>query len=154
MTTDADIHAIERLQRHYAKLNDEARWDEVAALFTEDARFIRPTAPDRPIVGRAAILQSFLERPAGATRRHLVANPEVELIDEDNARATCFSILLVERDAAGGTVTVGGFEDRLRRTAGGWRFASRTGFTDFDAVPFTRRSTPSTTTPGHSVQQP
>ncbi|MBB3178591.1 nuclear transport factor 2 family protein [Variovorax sp. Sphag1AA] len=149
MTADADIHAIERLQRRYAKLNDEARWHEVAELFTEDAHFIRPSDPDRPIVGRTAILQSFLDRPAGAPRRHLVANPEVELIDEDNARATCFSILLVERDAGSGTVTVGGFEDLLRRTADGWRFVSRKGFTDFDPVTFTRRSTDSSTTHQH-----
>ncbi|MBO9512546.1 MAG: nuclear transport factor 2 family protein [Variovorax sp.] len=151
-TPSAEVHAIERLQRRYAKLVDEARWHEVVLLFTEDGSLARPSDPARPIVGRAAILQAFLERPAGAARRHLVANPEVELIDHDNARATCASILLVDADAGRGTVALGGFEDRLRRTAEGWRFVSRTGFTDFDPVPFTRRhASLSVSSPGHPV---
>lgn len=139
MAPDAEVHAIERLQRQYAQLVDEARWQEVVELFTEDGSLTRPSAPDQPIVGRAAILQAFLERPAGAPRRHLVANPEVELVDADNARANCRSILLVTLDEGRGTVTVGGFEDRLRRTAAGWRFVSRKGYTDFDPVPFQRK---------------
>ena len=32
----------------YANLNDAARWDEVAALYTEDGSMTRPTAPDAP----------------------------------------------------------------------------------------------------------
>lgn len=147
MTQHEDILAIEQLQRAYARLNDEARWHEAAALFTEDACFTRPAAPAQPIVGRAAILQAFLARPPGPPRRHLVANPEAVLLDADNARARCHSILLVDLGEGRGTVTVGGFEDVLVRTAGGWRFRSRTGFTTFDPVPFTARQAPAASAP-------
>ena len=132
-----DFHAILALLRTYAAHNDEGRWHEAAALFTEDARFTRPSDPHKPIVGREAILQSFLARPKGPRRHHLVANPVVERIDGDTARARCYSVLLTELGESQGNVTVGGFDDVLARTDAGWRFCSRTGFTLFDPLPFT-----------------
>lgn len=141
MTRLEDVHAIEQLQRAYARLNDEARWHELADLFNEDAHFIRPSDPGQPLVGRADILRSFLARPKGAARQHLVANPEVELLDGNSAHARCHSILLVYGEGDSGTVSVGGFEDRLTRTASGWKFQSRIGFTNFDPVPFSTRKT-------------
>jgi len=48
-----------RLIALYANLNDEARWEEVAALFAQDGVLLRPTAPDVPIAGREAILAAF-----------------------------------------------------------------------------------------------
>lgn len=129
-----DVRAIEQLQRTFARLNDERRWHEAAGLFTEDGCLVRPSDPQRPIVGRAAILQSFLARPAGPARRHLVADPQVELIDRDHARACCHSIVLEAQGEHAGSVSLGGFEDRLVRTSEGWRFRSRTGFTTFGPV--------------------
>ncbi|MDM0078137.1 nuclear transport factor 2 family protein [Variovorax sp. J2P1-59] len=142
MTRSEDLRAIEQLQRAYARLNDEAAWHQVAELFTEDATFIRPSDRERPIVGRAAILQSFLARSQGSDRQHLVANPEVELLDEHHARASCHSILLVRLGRRLGTVSMGGFMDRLTRTGDGWRFQSRAGFTFFDLVPYTTHERP------------
>jgi 3-phenylpropionate/cinnamic acid dioxygenase small subunit len=138
MTPLEDLHAIAQLQRTYAKLNDAAQWQELAELFTEDARLVRPNAPEQPLVGRAAILQSLLARPTAPARQHLVANQEVELIDTQHARATCYSVLLTHQDSHNGTVTVGQFEDWLLRTDAGWRFQSRTGSTVFHPVPYTQ----------------
>jgi 3-phenylpropionate/cinnamic acid dioxygenase small subunit len=131
-----DLHAIEALQRLFGRLNDEARWPELAALFTEDAHFTRPSAPDRPVVGRAAILQAFVARPAGPPRRHLVANPLVQLRDAFTAHASCYSIVVSTQDAQHGSITVGGFHDQLLRTEQGWRFQARTGFTLVDPTAF------------------
>ena len=54
MTAD-ERRAIEqdcaRLIALYANLNDEARWDEVAALYADDGVMVRPTAPDAPTQG-------------------------------------------------------------------------------------------------------
>lgn len=134
----ADVQAIEALQRRYARLNDEGRWQELAELFTEDASLARPSDPEHPIVGRPALLASFLARPARPAR-HLVANPEVELLGPDDARASCYSILLQAAGEGTGSVSVGGFQDRLKRTPEGWRFAARLGSTEFDPVPFVAR---------------
>ncbi len=131
----SDLHAIANLQRRFAELNDAARWHEVADLFLEDACFVRPSAPHRPIVGREAILRAFLARSAHAPRRHLVTQPVVGLLDGATARARCHSVLLTDAGDGQGTLAVGGFEDALRRTPEGWRFAARTGFTFIGPVP-------------------
>ena len=72
---DEQRRAIEwdcaRLVALYANLNDEARWDEVAALYAEDGAMARPTAPDVLITGRAAILRPSW--PARHARRGMSA---------------------------------------------------------------------------------
>ena len=66
--TEAERRAIEqdceRLIKLYVNLNDARDWPAVAALYTEDARFARPSKPDEFIGGREAILASLLARPA------------------------------------------------------------------------------------------
>ena len=61
--TEDERRAIEwectRLINLYANLNDEARWEEAAALYAEDGLMTRPTAPDAPVVGREDLLSAF-----------------------------------------------------------------------------------------------
>ena len=128
----------ERLIKRYVNLNDAQDWEAVANLYTEDARFARPSKPGEFIEGRAAILASFLARPARA-QRHVIANTVVEV--EGPASARAFSVIaLYMGDAAedGGlpamdpkSPLVGTFTDRLVRTPEGWRFAERVGGLDF-----------------------
>lgn len=125
---------IEALLQRYAVLNDAGRWAEVAELFTEDARFARPSDPAHLIVGRAAILAAFQARPPGPPRRHLVADVQVALDGPDAARALSLSIALADLGAEGGSIAVGGFRDRLQRVAGQWRFYERAGFTTIEPV--------------------
>ena len=76
----------ERLIKRYVNLNDAQDWPAVAALYTEDARFARPSQPGVFIEGRAAILASFLARPARA-QRHVIANVVIEVVrDPANRR--------------------------------------------------------------------
>ena len=74
--TDAERRAAEadceRLIKRYVNLGDAQDWAAVAALYTQDAVFRRPSGGE-PIVGRAAILARFLARPPRA-QRHVVAN--------------------------------------------------------------------------------
>ena len=128
----------ERLIRRYVNLNDAQDWEAVAALYTEDARFARPSKPGEFIEGRAAILESFLARPARA-QRHVIANTVVEVESPTEARA--FSVIVLYMgDAAddGGlpvmdakSPLVGTFTDRLVRRPEGWRFKERVGGLDF-----------------------
>jgi hypothetical protein len=123
-----DEHEIEKLVRRYALLNDAGRWDELAELFAEDATFTRPSAPDAPIKGKAAILASFRARPPRLAR-HLVCNTVVTLEGPNAATASSYSVLLTP----GGPMNVGGFEDRFTRVGGGWKFAARVGASGFEA---------------------
>lgn len=128
----------ERLIKRYINLNDAQDWPGVAALYTEDARFARPSQPDAFIEGRAAILASFLARPARA-QRHVMANVVVEVDDADHARAFSVIVLYMGEAAEPGALPamdpksplIGSFTDRLVRTSDGWRFAERVGGLDF-----------------------
>jgi len=140
--TDEERRAIEadceRLIKHYVNLNDARDWAAVAALYTEDARFARPSQPGVFVEGREAILASFLARPARA-QRHVIANVVVEVEDADHARAFSVIVLYMGDPSAPGELPamsassplVGTFTDKLVRTRDGWRFAERVGGLDF-----------------------
>ena len=139
--TEDDRRAIEadceRLIKRYVNLNDAQDWPAVAALYAEDAVFRRPSGGD-PIEGRAAILASFLARPARA-QRHVIANVVVDVEDADHARAFSVIVLYQGEPAADGELPVvsansplvGTFTDKLERTPDGWRFSERIGALDF-----------------------
>lgn len=140
--TEDDRRAIEadceKLIRRYVNFNDAQDWHSVAALYTEDARFARPSKPGEFVEGREAILASFLARP-GRAQRHVIANTVVDVEDTDNARAFSVIVLYMGDTADDGGLPVrdpkspliGTFTDRLVRTSEGWRFAERVGGLDF-----------------------
>lgn len=111
-----------RLIALYANLNDEARWDEVAALYTEGGLMTRPTAPDAPIVGRSAILAAFQSRPPRKTR-HVCSNVVIDVDSPTSARGTSAMILFTET----GNPLAGSFHDRFELIPDGWRFSERRG---------------------------
>lgn len=111
-----------RLIALYANLNDAARWEDVAALYAEDGVMVRPTAPDAPVVGRAAILAAFKARPPRVTR-HVCSNVVIDVESADEARGE--SAMLLFTGAA--EPLVGSFHDKFVRTVDGWRFAERRG---------------------------
>jgi ketosteroid isomerase-like protein len=119
--------ACEALIIEYAALNDACGWDALAALYLEDGRMSRPSAPDAFIEGRAAILAAFMSRPARASR-HICANIRVTFDGPDEAAATSQVLLFTAPDKS---PLVGTYRDRLRRTADGWRFVERRGSLDF-----------------------
>jgi ketosteroid isomerase-like protein len=119
--------ACERLIITYAALNDAGDWDGVAALYTDDGRMSRPTAPDDFIGGRDAILAAFKARPARTTR-HICANIRVTIQSETEATATSQILLFT---GAGQVPLVGTYADAFALTDTGWRFAERRGSLDF-----------------------
>ncbi len=129
--TSAERRAIEwecsRLINLYARLNDDARWEDVAALYADDGLMTRPTAPDSPIIGREAILASFRARPARKTQ-HICANIVVDVENESAASAHSVILLFTAKDAP---PLIGSYRDRFTLTPGGWRFAERRGALTF-----------------------
>jgi 3-phenylpropionate/cinnamic acid dioxygenase small subunit len=113
--------AITELITRDAALNDAGDWDAVAALYTEDGRMNRPTAPDQFISGRAAILAAFRSRPRRASR-HIVANVLVTLEGEARARASSQILLFTGRAPEVGPRSVAGrtargrYDDTLVKT--------------------------------------
>jgi 3-phenylpropionate/cinnamic acid dioxygenase small subunit len=121
-----DEHAIAKMIITYARLNDAARWDDVAAMYVPDGRMSRPVAPDDYIHGADAILAAFKARPPRTTR-HVCANITVE-VDGDSATAESNILLFTGKDSV---PMVGGYQDKLVRTDAGWRFVERRGSLDF-----------------------
>lgn len=129
---------IERLIKHYVNLNDAQDWEAVAALYTEDARFARPSKPGEFVEGRAAILAGFRARPPRA-QRHAIANVVVDVESPSSARAFSVIVLYQGEPAPEGELPtmsadsplVGTFTDRVVLTEEGWRFAERVGGLDF-----------------------
>jgi len=140
--TDEQRRTIElecaRLINLYANLNDEGRWEDVAALYAPDGMMTRPTTPDAPIRGRDALLASFLARPPRISR-HICANIVVEVESESAASATSAILLFtggLEREGGparrdDGPPLVGDYRDRFVLTPEGWRFAERRGSLTF-----------------------
>jgi hypothetical protein len=130
--------ACTKLINRYTLLNDAADWEAVAALYTVDGQMARPSAPDKPVVGRDAILAAFKSRPPRAAR-HVISSIVVDVESDTQASAICVIVLyqgtgeekngLPVRDPNG--PLIGTYTDTLRKTAEGWRFASRTGGLDF-----------------------
>ncbi len=124
-------HQIADLVTRYAALNDDGDFEGMAALFTEDGRFTRPSGGGQ-IVGRDAILASYQGRPPRIAR-HLIANIIVELVSESEAACRSTIVLYTAEPGAlpadaNKPALLGGFRDRLVKTADGWRFAEREGF--------------------------
>ena len=111
-----------RLIALYANLTDEARGEEVVALYAEDGVMVRPTAPNAPVAGREAILEAFKARPPRITR-HICSNVVIDVESDTTARGTS-AMLLFTGEAA---PLVGSFHDRFVLTDDGWRFAERRG---------------------------
>lgn len=119
--------ACERLIIDYAALVDAADWEGVAALYSDDGRMSRPTAPDQFTAGREAILAGFLARQPRTTR-HICANIRVTIISPVEALATSQILLFTAADVP---PLVGSYADHMVDQGDGWRFAERRGFLDF-----------------------
>ena len=132
----ADIQDCYDLVVDCAQIIDESRYDDLALVFSEDGIFARPTVPDEPIVGRAAIIASFKKRPANLVGQHLVLNIRVRLTGADTAEGSS-SIMLylteteVPYEAGKGRKArgplLGVYKDLYVRTAEGWRIQDRRG---------------------------
>lgn len=125
--------ACTELVSRYAYLNDERRFAELAALFTEDAVLYRPSAPGQAIQGREAILAAFSKRPADTMTFHVCSDILIDVVDARSAEGKSRILLLsAVRPADGaappaGAPVPGVFVDRFTLTEQGWKFAQRRG---------------------------
>ncbi|SEO54347.1 nuclear transport factor 2 family protein [Trujillonella endophytica] len=129
-TTDsrtADLLDIQRATHVYARGLDRFDPAEALSAFTDDAVWDASPVGLERLEGRAAIL-AFFERDAAAIadQFHVITNHVVDL-DDDGATARGTNYVFSE----GHTKTGAAFraialnEDVYRRTADGWRIASR-----------------------------
>lgn len=116
-----DLEAIRDLARRYAHCVWQKDVDGAIALFTDDA--VMDTGDRPPIVGRAALLQSYADMFATSDFKPFVHNHVIE-IGGDTAEGTCYLDLrsMVEGKAMAGH---GFYKDRYLRSGSGWKFTYR-----------------------------
>jgi uncharacterized protein (TIGR02246 family) len=123
-----DRDAIRALLAEYRRALDEKDFEAYADLFGDDGEFVTDGGTWR---GREEILTMLADfQAAGALSmaagddRHLVANVEIE-VDGDRARARSTWVYVTREGEGPNLAMVGHYDDDLRRTATGWRFARR-----------------------------
>jgi ketosteroid isomerase-like protein len=116
-----DLEAIRDLARRYAHCVWQKDSAGAIALFTDDA--VMDTGDRPPIVGRAALLQSYADMFAISDFRPFVHNHVIE-IDGDRAEGTCYLDLrsVIEGKAMAGH---GFYKDRYVRVGASWKFTYR-----------------------------
>jgi hypothetical protein len=124
----ADRVAVLDVVAAYATALDTKNWSLLETLLAADAtvNFGSSVGTAQGPAAIAALLRGTLEALDGS--QHLVANSVVRLTG-DAAEHTCYVHgQHIRRGAPGGElyVVAGRYDDRLRRTADGWRFTSRT----------------------------
>jgi len=124
MTTSLeDKEAIRELLSEYCFRMDEFRFAELGALFTEDGEWIARYARARGPAEIAALMARNI--PAEPKRKHFIMNSLIGL-DGDRASAHTSYLVVLQASGSGLVPSVAGtYEDRLVRTAGGWRFRER-----------------------------
>ncbi len=132
-----DEYACRLLIEEFASAIDAQQYERLRAVFTDDAVYARPIAPDTLLQGLPAILGAFASRPPSRITCHLVTNVSIRFESADRARGRCGIVLYSsDRDMpesvgqghkAHGTQLVGEYSDRFVRTAAGWRIAERRG---------------------------
>lgn len=122
------LQACAQLTASFAVLVDHQRYDELAALFTEDCAFERPGVN---LHGREELRAFMAARPIDAISRHVCTMPLVEQIGPDAARGITYLVFYEGESAPSGPASLKGatafaeYHDEFRRTAEGWRIARR-----------------------------
>ncbi|MFN8545721.1 MAG: nuclear transport factor 2 family protein [Candidatus Binatia bacterium] len=124
----ADRLEIDDLLTRYATAVDQKDWDLYASCFTPDA-FIDYT-PTGGIKGHLPEIREWLAKvmPMFAMSQHLVTNRVIVVRgDTATARSALFNPMGMRDGAAGLLLFFEGayYNDRLVRTADGWRIAER-----------------------------
>lgn len=120
--------AIRALISKYCYINDGlTEISGLSALFTDDARLVNPSGET---VGRGEVVSyyvSVISRTDFA--RHHIMNQEIEFNESGSATHRAYFLAFVGRDGESHLV-FGRYQDELRLTDDGWRFAVKKNLID------------------------
>jgi hypothetical protein len=115
--------ACERLVVDFAYFSDRREYEPLAALFAENGVMRRPSGD--PLIGRAAILESYRSRPAGRITRHICTNIRVTVESDTLAHGLTYAVVYSADPGQPPEQRIGEFEDEFVLTPDGWRLGSR-----------------------------
>ena len=126
------IEHIRTLKARYCRLLDTKRWNDLSALFLDDATLdVEQDTGFPPIHGRAALLAQIKTAVIDAATSHQVHTPEIELIGSERATGIWAMqdrvVWQPGKSPVPGVASITGYgqyHEIYRLTADGWKFAS------------------------------
>lgn len=124
------------LFNRFSTCNDAGEFEEMANVFTIDARFARPTDPGNYTEGRDNILASFKARPRDRVSRHLITNIVIDVKDAGSATGKCYATLFTASPdnqaekfglQANASQFIGEFDADFSHTDEGWKISRLSG---------------------------
>jgi uncharacterized protein (TIGR02246 family) len=131
MSAIEDRLAIHDLFVRYTTALDAGDVETAVGCFTADAVL------ESPVIGAIAghdAIRAFAgrfaaQREAGTQFRHMITNLAADVVDQQ-ARATCYLLVLITRNGASRQLPPGRYECELAKEDGQWRFHRRVVFHD------------------------
>jgi hypothetical protein len=125
------------LQRTYVHLSQAGLWNEMGALFTEDAQFIRGS---ERVTGSAAIAKWLTQQgggrqglPAGAMRFEFIDQPLGNLSADGRSAKIRWMALAMSGDGKGGSSILGGiYENEYVRDGNVWKISVSRYYPQYD----------------------
>lgn len=115
-----EIRAIETLKYRYLRCLDLKEWDDLRAVFTEDATATY-AGGNLAFEGRDAILEFLTTSLAVQLTSHKCHHPEIELIGPDRATGTwALDDLVIDPDAGYTLRGAAYYHDRYRKVDDHW----------------------------------
>jgi hypothetical protein len=147
--TVEDYMEIQQLYWNYALAMDMGDGVRYAGLFLEDGEFTPGRGPGRandprsPIKGREALARAGQVSPRqGLYFRHVTTNIVITPTAE-GANGSCYLLRFNAKTTPPTLEESGIYDDRLVKTAGGWKFKKRVVWRDDDDItPFKPKSVP------------
>ena len=125
MSLIEDKESIRELFSEYCFRMDDGRYEEVAALFTEDGEWIATYSQARGHQAITAMLaHNIPPRESGVTRKHFVMNSLIR-VDGNSATARVSYLTFVGKGSGPEPIVAGTYEDDLVKGEKGWRFRRR-----------------------------
>jgi uncharacterized protein (TIGR02246 family) len=129
-----DVREIHQLFVDYGAHLDAGRFDEYAALFSEEGEI--SLGPMGHAKGREAIKELMAGTLAGrvGSSFHIISSPIVQVIGDGATSEVMWSVINRDADGQARLSMCGRHRDRLVREDGRWRFAHRRGFIDIPSA--------------------
>ncbi len=121
-----DVEDIVRLTHDYALYNDTFRIDELMSLFATDAFFdMAPAGLER--YDGVEKIREFFEKEERALSHvmHITSNHRIDVTADTGVGTVYYHAMGITRRGGHENQARGYYEDTYRKTADGWRFASR-----------------------------
>lgn len=129
-----DVLEIQQLFVDYGAHLDAGRFDEYAALFSEEGEI--SLGPMGRAKGREAIRDLMAATLAGnvGNSYHIISSPMVQLNGDEATSEVMWSVIHRDTDGQARLSMCGRHRDRLVREDGRWRFARRRGYIDIPSA--------------------